>query len=108
MALSLRDQLKSYATNAGSASALVESETNIRLELLKSQKKVEHFETILAVSSEHKDGDAAAMSQKVAQQQERIKVLEASCKAAEAVSAHSFHLNSALRGYVDRIIGSWS
>lgn len=90
MALSLRDQLKNYSANAGSATALVESETNIRVELHKAQKRIEHFENMLAVSTEHKDGDLAAMGKKVVEQEERIKVLEASCKAAEAVRHHAF------------------
>lgn len=85
LAFGLRDQLKSYSANAGSASALVESETNIRQELVKTKKRLDHFESILAVSPEHQDGDAAAISKKAVEQEERIKVLEAQVKSAEAV-----------------------
>lgn len=103
LALSLRDQLKNYSSNAGSASTLVESETNIRVELLKSQRKVEHFENLLAVSAEHKDGDIAAVGKRALEMEERIKVLESSCTAAEAVCGfHSIWLNRKLTWIADR------
>ncbi|KAH8920247.1 BRE1-domain-containing protein [Atractiella rhizophila] len=99
LALTLRDQLKSYSQNSGllNVQTIMQSEEKARMELREVKEQLERLQALV--------GDAASvevkqLKERVEERDRRVRILEAQLKTQEAST-------SMLYGEVDRLSAAW-